>query len=217
MGESLPSPQERTSWSAISAPRASANWFPASGLARFIEALAGEIEADYLRWGEFEKSARHAIHSAAGVIELMPTSDGRLYSFKYVNGHPKNTAAGPAHGYRVRRARRRGDGLSAAALRDDVRHGAAHRGDVGAGRPPHGARREPRHGPDRQRRPKRIPGDRIPPHARHPRAAAVRYRSARPPPSSSSISRPHGCRVSRCFALRQHRARRCAARTSSPP
>jgi ornithine cyclodeaminase len=64
------------------------------GLASFIEALAGEIEADYLRWGEFDKSARHAIHSAAGVIELMPTSDGRLYSFKYVNGHPKNTAAG---------------------------------------------------------------------------------------------------------------------------
>jgi len=29
-----------------------------------------------------------------GVIELMPTSDGRLYSFKYVNGHPKNTAEG---------------------------------------------------------------------------------------------------------------------------
>jgi ornithine cyclodeaminase len=24
----------------------------------------------------------------------MPTSDGRLYSFKYVNGHPRNTAAG---------------------------------------------------------------------------------------------------------------------------
>jgi ornithine cyclodeaminase len=29
-----------------------------------------------------------------GVIELMPTCDGRQYSFKYVNGHPKNTAAG---------------------------------------------------------------------------------------------------------------------------
>jgi ornithine cyclodeaminase len=28
------------------------------------------------------------------VIELMPASDGRLYAFKYVNGHPKNTAAG---------------------------------------------------------------------------------------------------------------------------
>src|SRR4029077_11888471 len=24
----------------------------------------------------------------------MPTSDGRLYSFKYVNGHPRNTAVG---------------------------------------------------------------------------------------------------------------------------
>jgi ornithine cyclodeaminase len=64
------------------------------GAARFIEGLASEIESDYRRWNEFDKSARHAIHSTVGVIELMPTSDGRLYSFKYVNGHPKNTAAG---------------------------------------------------------------------------------------------------------------------------
>jgi ornithine cyclodeaminase len=64
------------------------------GPARFIEGLAGEIEADYRRWSEFDKSARHATHSQVGVIELMPTSDGRLYSFKYVNGHPKNTAEG---------------------------------------------------------------------------------------------------------------------------
>ena len=64
------------------------------GPARFIESLAGEIDADYRRWDEFEKSARLASHSAAGVIELMPTSDGKLYSFKYVNGHPKNTAKG---------------------------------------------------------------------------------------------------------------------------
>ena len=62
------------------------------GLGRFIEELAREIEADYRRWDDFEKSPRHAIHSAGGVIELMPTSDGRQYSFKYVNGHPKNTA-----------------------------------------------------------------------------------------------------------------------------
>ena len=62
------------------------------GPARFIEELAGEIEADYRRWDQFEKSARHACHSSGGVIELMPTSDGRLYSFKYVNGHPSNTA-----------------------------------------------------------------------------------------------------------------------------
>jgi ornithine cyclodeaminase len=62
------------------------------GCGRFIEELAAEIESDYRRWDDFEKSARHASHSSGGVIELMPTSDGRLYSFKYVNGHPKNTA-----------------------------------------------------------------------------------------------------------------------------
>ena len=64
------------------------------GPALFIEGLANEIEADYRRWSEFDKSARHAIHSPGGVIELMPTSDGQMYSFKYVNGHPKNTALG---------------------------------------------------------------------------------------------------------------------------
>src|SRR5207244_9558257 len=53
-----------------------------------------EIEADFLRWNEFDKSPRHATHSPVGVIELMPASDGRLYAFKYVNGHPKNTAVG---------------------------------------------------------------------------------------------------------------------------
>lgn len=64
------------------------------GPAAFIEGLAAEIEADYRRFNQFDKSARHAIHSPVGVIELMPTSDGRMYSFKYVNGHPKNTDAG---------------------------------------------------------------------------------------------------------------------------
>lgn len=64
------------------------------GVANVIEKLAAQIEADYQRWGEFEKSARTASHSKVGVIELMPTSDGQQYSFKYVNGHPKNTAEG---------------------------------------------------------------------------------------------------------------------------
>jgi ornithine cyclodeaminase len=62
------------------------------GAATFIEELAREIERDYRRWNEFEKSPRLASHSRDGVIELMPISDGRLYAFKYVNGHPKNTA-----------------------------------------------------------------------------------------------------------------------------
>ncbi|HUA89679.1 MAG TPA: ornithine cyclodeaminase, partial [Steroidobacteraceae bacterium] len=61
------------------------------GTARFIEELAREIEADLRRWEHFDKSPRHATHSPVGVIELMPACDGRLYAFKYVNGHPKNT------------------------------------------------------------------------------------------------------------------------------
>jgi ornithine cyclodeaminase len=64
------------------------------GTAAFIAELASEIEADYRRWSEFDKSPRHATHSPVGVIELMPASDGKLYAFKYVNGHPKNTAEG---------------------------------------------------------------------------------------------------------------------------
>nr|WP_298723385.1 ornithine cyclodeaminase [uncultured Steroidobacter sp.] len=64
------------------------------GPGEFMQRLAAQIEADYRRWGQFEKSARLASHSEVGVIELMPISDGELYSFKYVNGHPKNTSLG---------------------------------------------------------------------------------------------------------------------------
>jgi ornithine cyclodeaminase len=66
----------------------------ALGPAGFMERLAAEIEADYRRWPEFENAPRLASHSPVGVIELMPATDGTLYSFKYVNGHPKNTAEG---------------------------------------------------------------------------------------------------------------------------
>jgi ornithine cyclodeaminase len=59
-----------------------------------IATLAGMIKEDYLRWNSFDKCARVASHSDVGVIELMPISDGVQYSFKYVNGHPKNTQAG---------------------------------------------------------------------------------------------------------------------------
>ncbi|MBS0394962.1 MAG: ornithine cyclodeaminase [Proteobacteria bacterium] len=64
------------------------------GVGPFLERLAAEIEADYRRWEAFEKSARLASHSPVGVIELMPASDGARYAFKYVNGHPRNTARG---------------------------------------------------------------------------------------------------------------------------
>jgi ornithine cyclodeaminase len=66
----------------------------AKGLAACLGSLVSYLEDDFARWGEFDKSARVANHSKDGVIELMPISDARLYSFKYVNGHPKNTRAG---------------------------------------------------------------------------------------------------------------------------
>jgi ornithine cyclodeaminase len=56
--------------------------------------MAKNIRADFLRWPDFDKSARVANHSKEGVIELMPISDDTAYSFKYVNGHPQNTAIG---------------------------------------------------------------------------------------------------------------------------
>lgn len=64
------------------------------GLKACIAGIAENIRADFLRWHDFDKSARVANHSSEGVIELMPISDDTAYSFKYVNGHPKNTAIG---------------------------------------------------------------------------------------------------------------------------
>jgi ornithine cyclodeaminase len=60
----------------------------------FIRQLCDRLRADFRRWETFEKSARLASHSQSGVIELMPTSDGVHYAFKYVNGHPINTETG---------------------------------------------------------------------------------------------------------------------------
>ena len=66
----------------------------ALGVSRFIAELADTIHEDFLRWHEFEKSARVASHSRLGVIELMPVADAQRYAFKYVNGHPANTGRG---------------------------------------------------------------------------------------------------------------------------
>ncbi len=64
------------------------------GIETVLQDLAAEIEADFKRWEHFDKTPRVASHSKVGVIELMPTSDGEMYGFKYVNGHPKNTKEG---------------------------------------------------------------------------------------------------------------------------
>ena len=64
------------------------------GLEQVLIDLSAEIEEDFKRWELFDKTPRVASHSDVGVIELMPTSDGEHYGFKYVNGHPKNTRQG---------------------------------------------------------------------------------------------------------------------------
>ncbi|WP_062209271.1 ornithine cyclodeaminase [Demequina oxidasica] len=73
------------------------DWIAAEGVEARIAGIARYIEQDFLRWASFDKSARVAAHSPVGVIELMPTSDGELYGFKYVNGHPLN----PSRGYQT--------------------------------------------------------------------------------------------------------------------
>ena len=64
------------------------------GLVGTLQGIAACLEEDFLRWQSFDKSARLASQSPDGVIELMPIADATTYTFKYVNGHPKNTALG---------------------------------------------------------------------------------------------------------------------------
>ena len=72
-------------------------WAAARGPERILAEMAGYVEADFVRWEQFDKKARVASHTPFGVIELMPASDRETYGFKYVNGHPSN----PAHGFQT--------------------------------------------------------------------------------------------------------------------
>ncbi len=71
-----------------------ARWIADSGVEEIIRGMVAYLDEDFARWEEFEKSPRVASHSPNGVIELMPTSDGETYAFKYVNGHPSNPRNG---------------------------------------------------------------------------------------------------------------------------
>ncbi|PWQ98123.1 ornithine cyclodeaminase [Leucothrix arctica] len=64
------------------------------GIENMLKGIADYVEEDFKRWELFDKTPRVAAHSHDGVIELMPTSDGEHYGFKYVNGHPKNMKEG---------------------------------------------------------------------------------------------------------------------------
>jgi ornithine cyclodeaminase len=69
-------------------------WVAATGPEQVIAGIARYVAEDFARWESFDKTPRVASHTPFGVIELMPTSDGELYGFKYVNGHPDNPARG---------------------------------------------------------------------------------------------------------------------------
>ncbi|WP_420450193.1 ornithine cyclodeaminase [Ilumatobacter sp.] len=71
-----------------------ARWTVGSGVEAIVDGMVASLERDFRRWQVFDKTPRVASHSEHGVIELMPTSDGVEYAFKYVNGHPINTKRG---------------------------------------------------------------------------------------------------------------------------
>ena len=69
-------------------------WIEATGLDEVLLGLVAALEDDFRRWESFDKTPRVASHSEHGVIELMPASDGVVYGFKCVNGHPINSTRG---------------------------------------------------------------------------------------------------------------------------
>ena len=69
-------------------------WAADTGLEPLLRDLTTEMETQFRRWPLFDKTPRVASHTIDGVIELMPTSDGTTYGFKFVNGHPINSTRG---------------------------------------------------------------------------------------------------------------------------
>lgn len=70
------------------------DWIRETGVETIITELVDDLELDFRRWTTFERQPRIASHPPIGVIEIMPTSDGETYGFKYVNGHPANPSRG---------------------------------------------------------------------------------------------------------------------------
>ena len=149
------------------------------GVPRFITELAQAITDDYLRWSDFDKSARLACHSEVGVIELMPVADAHRFAFKYVNGHPSNTARGmfTVMAFGVLAEVETGFPLllSELTLTTALRTAAT----SALGRKGARAARVAHDGADRQRRAERVPGARVP-HAARQSPRSARSTSTRP-------------------------------------
>lgn len=63
-------------------------------LNQYLLDLIATLKHDFSRWDKFDKIPRPAFHVSDGVMELMPVADDEYFSFKYVNGHPKNPNEG---------------------------------------------------------------------------------------------------------------------------
>ncbi|MEI6728409.1 MAG: ornithine cyclodeaminase [bacterium] len=61
------------------------------GHKQFNVELTKYLEEDFRNWNNFQKNARIAFYKNQGVMELMPICGEKLFSYKYVNGHPNNT------------------------------------------------------------------------------------------------------------------------------
>src|SRR6266403_4582993 len=65
------------------------------GFDAYMRDLIVVLKIDFGVWETFTKMPRPAMHVPGGVIELMPICDNKqYYSYKYVNGHPKNPITG---------------------------------------------------------------------------------------------------------------------------
>jgi ornithine cyclodeaminase len=56
----------------------------------FSKELQTCLEEDFKDWGSFQKNSRIAFYTDQGVMELMPICGSKMFSYKYVNGHPNN-------------------------------------------------------------------------------------------------------------------------------
>jgi ornithine cyclodeaminase len=64
------------------------------GLENYLKDLMLQLRGDFRRWDEFKKMPRPSTQVPGGVLELMPISDNKYYTYKYVNCHPKNPETG---------------------------------------------------------------------------------------------------------------------------
>ena len=60
------------------------------GVENIMEELIPYMEEDYGNWDDFAKIPRPTHHSPVGVNELMPVGNDKIFTCKYVNGHPDN-------------------------------------------------------------------------------------------------------------------------------